>query len=206
MELLGYLRFPAQNSIGCNVRLRAHFQQDALPQIPTPAFMFVDINHLRMGINLQHPVCFSLAAIGVKRFIYWIFDAPYWPCYSVDRISDLAGVFVWIGSTNVPNFSLIGWETDELLGVKISDIPYKLWTAGVSLIWPSPIGMKLVPDERSGPRTHWDQVPKNYYRPIFELWPLKVDICQCLTPYNFLTRGPNFQAICVLCTMELGQC
>ena len=108
-----------------------------------------------------------------------------------------------MGSTNVPNFSLIGWETDELLGVKISDIPYQLWTASLSLTWPSPIGMKLVPDERSGPRTHWGQVPKNSYRPIFELWPLKVDICQCLTPNNFLTRGPNFQAICVLCTRTM---
>ena len=111
-----------------------------------------------------------------------------------------------MGSTNVPNFSLIGWEKDELLGVKISDIPYQLWTASLSLTWLSPIGMKLVPDKRSGPRTHWGQVPKNSYRPIFELWPLKIDICQCLTPNNFLTRGPNFQAICVLCTMELGQC
>ena len=42
---------------------------------------------------------------------------------------------------------------------------------------PSPIGMKLVPDERSGPRTPWGQVPKFSYRPFFELWPLKVDIC-----------------------------
>ena len=31
MELLGYLRFAAQNSIGCNVNFRTHFQQDALP-------------------------------------------------------------------------------------------------------------------------------------------------------------------------------
>ena len=34
MELLGYLRFPAQNSIGCNVNLRTHFQRDALPRFP----------------------------------------------------------------------------------------------------------------------------------------------------------------------------
>ena len=32
MELLGFLRFPAQNSIGCNANLRTHFQQDALPR------------------------------------------------------------------------------------------------------------------------------------------------------------------------------
>ena len=155
---------------------------------------------------MQHPGCFRLAAIGVKRFIYWMLGAPYSPRYSVDRIPDCAGLFAWMCSTNVPNFSLIGWETDELLGVKISDIPYQLWTASLSLTWPSPIGMKLVPDERSGPRTHWGQVPKNSYRPIFELWPLKVDIWQFLTPNNFLMRGPNFQAICVLCTVELVQC
>ena len=34
MELLGYLRFPAQISIGFNVNLRTHFQQDALPRFP----------------------------------------------------------------------------------------------------------------------------------------------------------------------------
>ena len=33
-ELLGYLRFPAQISIGFNVNLRTHFQQDALPRFP----------------------------------------------------------------------------------------------------------------------------------------------------------------------------
>ena len=76
MELLGYLRLPAQNSIGCNVNLRTHFQQDALPRFQWLPFMFVDINDLRMRINLQHPGCFRLAAIGVKRFIYWMFDAP----------------------------------------------------------------------------------------------------------------------------------
>ena len=30
----------------------------------------VDINDLRMRINLQHRECFPLAAVGVKRFIY----------------------------------------------------------------------------------------------------------------------------------------
>ena len=34
MELLGILRFPAQNSIGCNANLRTHFQLDALPRVP----------------------------------------------------------------------------------------------------------------------------------------------------------------------------
>ena len=76
-------------------------------------------------------------------------------------------MFVWMGSTNVPNFNLIGRKADELLGVKVSDIPYQLWTASLSLMRPSPIGMKLVPDERSGPMTPWGQVPKNSYRPFF---------------------------------------
>ena len=70
MELLGYLRFPAQNPIGCNANLRTNFQQDALPRIPCLPFTFVDINDLRMRINLQHRGCFPLAAVGVKRFIY----------------------------------------------------------------------------------------------------------------------------------------
>ena len=67
MELLGFLRFPALNTIGCNGNLRTHFQQDALPRLPST---FVDINDLRMRINLQHRECFPLAAVGVKRFIY----------------------------------------------------------------------------------------------------------------------------------------
>ena len=118
MELLGYLRFPAQNPIGCNANLRTHFQQDALPRIPWLPFTFVDINDLRMRINLQHRGCFPLAAVGVKMLIYWIFGAPYCTCSSTDRIPDGAGIFVWMGSTNVPNFSLIGWTADELLGAK----------------------------------------------------------------------------------------
>ena len=86
-------------------------------------------------------------------------------------------MFVWMVSTNDPNFILIGRITDELLGVKILDIPYQLWTASLSLMRPSPIWMNLVPDERSGPTTLWGQVPTNSYLPFFELWPLKVDIC-----------------------------
>ena len=89
----------------------------------------------------------------------------------------IAGVFVWISSTNDPNFSLIGWKTDELLGVKVSDIPYQLWTASLSLMRSSPIVMNLVPDEKSGQMCPWGQVPKNSYRPFFELWPLKFHIC-----------------------------
>ena len=63
-----------------------------------------------------------------------------------------------------------------------------------------------MPDERSGPLTPLGQVPKVSYRPFFELWPLKVDICLCLTPNNLLTQSPNFLTNIVLCTMVLGQC
>ena len=158
MELFGYLHFPAQTSIGCNAKLRTHFQQDTLPRFPWLPFMFVDIDELRMRINLQQRGCFSLAAVGVKRFIYWM----------------CAGMFVWIGSTNVPKFSLIGSKTNELLRVKISGFPYQLWTAYFRLIWPSPIGMKLVPDERFGPMTPWDQMTKNSYHPFSSYGPWKL--------------------------------
>ena len=66
---------PAQNPIGCNGNLRTHFQQDALPRVPWLPSPFVDINDLRMRINLQHWECFPLAAVGVKRFIEYL--APY---------------------------------------------------------------------------------------------------------------------------------
>ena len=88
-------------------------------------------------------------------------------------------------------FQLNRMKTDELLRVKVSDIPYQLWTARLSLMRPLPIGMKLVPDERSGPMTPWGQMPKISYRPFFELWPLKVDICKCFTPNDLLTQSPN---------------
>ena len=37
MELLEYLRFPAQNPIGCHVKLRNHLQKDALHPSPMSA-------------------------------------------------------------------------------------------------------------------------------------------------------------------------
>ena len=57
-------------------KLEDLFQQDALPRVPWLPFTFVDINDLRMRINLQHRRCLPLAAIGVKMIIYWIFGAP----------------------------------------------------------------------------------------------------------------------------------
>ena len=111
MELLGYLHFPAQNSIESYANLRTHFQQDALHRVPWLPFTFVDISDLRMRIILQHCRCFPLATVGVKRFIYWMFAAPLCTCCSIDRFLDFAGVFVSMGSTNYLNFSLIGWQT-----------------------------------------------------------------------------------------------
>ena len=87
--------------------MRTHFQQDALPRFQYLPFVFVDINDLRMRINLQHPGCFRLAAIGVKRFFIECLT-PHSARAILDRIPDYAGVLVWMGSTNVPNFSLIG--------------------------------------------------------------------------------------------------
>ena len=74
-------------------------------------------------------------------------------------------------------FQLNRMKRKRVIRGQISDIPYQIWTASLSLRLPSPIGMKLVPDERSGPMTPWGQVPKISYLPFFELWPLKVDIC-----------------------------
>ena len=39
------------------------------------------------------------------------------------------------------------------------DIPYQLWIANLSLNRPSPIGVKLMTDERSVPMTHWARSP-----------------------------------------------
>ena len=66
-----------------------------------------------------------------------------------------AGLLVWIRATNVPNFSQIERQKSELLRVKVLDIPLQLWTAYLSQIRPSPIGMKPVPDERPGAMSHW---------------------------------------------------
>ena len=177
MELLGYLRFPAKNSIGGNVNLSTYFQQDALPRFPWLPYMFVDINDLRMRINLQHHECFPLAAVGFKSLFIECMT-PHSAraiLLTTSRIVQVC-LYGWTLQT-FQSFSLIGWKIYELLGVKISSIPYHFWTTYLSLTWPSPIGMKLGPDERSGPMTHWGQVPKNSYRPIFELWTLKFDIC-----------------------------
>ena len=70
MELLGFLRFPTQNPIGCIAKLRTHFQQDALPLVSRLPFTFVHINDLRMRINLQLRECFPLAAVGENMLIY----------------------------------------------------------------------------------------------------------------------------------------
>ena len=40
-----------------------------------------------------------------------------------------AGLLVWMRATYVLNFSQIGRQISELLGLKILDIPQQLWTA-----------------------------------------------------------------------------
>ena len=74
-------------------------------------------------------------------------------------------------------FQLNRMKNSRVIRGQVSDIPYQLWTASLSRMWLSPIGMKLMPGERSGPMSPWGQVPKISCRPFFELWPLKVDIC-----------------------------
>ena len=58
IELLRFYRFPALISIGCNVKLMTRFRQDALPQFPRLAFMYVGINDQRMRMYLQKMLLF----------------------------------------------------------------------------------------------------------------------------------------------------
>ena len=101
-------------------------------------------------------------------------------------------MLTWIRATKVPNFSQIGRQISELLRVKILDIPHQLWTAYLSQMRPSPIGMKPVPDERPGAMSHWGNWTKKSESLVFEFWALKDDIYQCLTPNNLLTDSPIF--------------
>ena len=97
----------------------------------------------------------SFACYRRKTIYLWNVWRPilhvlfYWP------LPYFAGLLVWIRATNVPNFSQIGRQISELLRVKILDIPHQLWTAYLSQMRPSPIGMKPVPDERPGAMSHW---------------------------------------------------
>ena len=133
----------------------------------------------------------SFACYRRKTIYLWNVWRPilhvlfYWP------LPYFAGLLVWIRATNVPNFSQIGRQISELLRVKILDIPHQLWTAYLSQMRPSPIGMKPVPDERPGP---WvtGATGRKFWEPRFEFWALKVDIYQCLTPNNLLTDSPIF--------------
>ena len=181
IELLRFYRFRALISIGCNVKLMARFHQDALPRFPWLVFIYVGINDLRMRMYSQHRRCFPLPPIGEKRFIYEMFGGPYCTCFSIDRYHILQAFLVWIKATNVSNFSQIGRQISELLRVKILDIPHQLWTAYLSQMRPSPIGMKPVPDERPGAMSHCGNWTKILRASFFEFWALKVDIYQCLT-------------------------
>ena len=155
IELLRFYRFRALISIGCNVKLMARFHQDALPRFPWLVFIYVGINDLRMRMYLQHRRWLSFACYRRKTIYLWNVWRPilhvlfYWP------LPYFAGLLVWIRATNVPNFSQIGRQISEILRVKILDIPHQLWTAYLSQMRPSPIGMKPVPDERPGAMSHW---------------------------------------------------
>ena len=56
----------------------------------------------------------------------------------------------------------------ELLRVKIFDILHQFWTAYLSQIEPSPIGMKPLPDERPGAMSCWDHQLKYSESFVFE--------------------------------------
>ena len=86
----------------------------------------------------------------MKSFALILYVLFYW------LLLCFAGFLVSIRATKVPNFSQIS----ELLRVKVLDIPHQLWTAYLSQIGPSPIGMKSVPDERLGTMSHWGNCSK----------------------------------------------
>ena len=108
LELLRFNHFPALISIGCNVKLKTCSNQDALPRSPWPPCMYVDIHDLRMSIYLQHPRCFSLPAVGVKRFISYICGHPYLQVLFYWPLPYFADLLIWIRTTNTPNISQIG--------------------------------------------------------------------------------------------------
>ena len=60
------------------------FSPGRLAANPLTFFVCVGINDLRMRMYLQYRWCFSLPAIGVKRFIYKMFGGPYCTCCSID--------------------------------------------------------------------------------------------------------------------------
>ena len=66
------------------------------------------------------------------------------------------------------NFSQIGRQISELLRVKILDILHQLWTAYLSQIGPSSIGMKPVPDERPVGISDWGRLLKISESLVFE--------------------------------------
>ena len=52
--------------------------------------------------------CFPLVAVGVKSVYLLNVWRPKDTCYSIERIPYFAGMFVLIGATTVPKFSLLG--------------------------------------------------------------------------------------------------
>ena len=76
-----------------------------------------------------------------------MFGGPYWTRFSIEPYHILQAC--WDGmDEDYKHFSQIERQISELLGLKILDIPHQLWTAYLSQIRPSRMGMKLMPDER----------------------------------------------------------
>ena len=154
-RVITVLPFSRPNFYRAQCKIYGPFSSGCLAPNPLTFFMYVGINSLRIRIHLQHRSCFPLPAIGVKPFIYNMFGDPYYRCDSIYHYHILQACWYGYGLQTSPNFGQIGWQKSELLRVKILDIPHQLWTAYLSQIRPSSIGMKPVPDERPGAMSHW---------------------------------------------------
>ena len=159
-RVITVLSFSRPNFHGVQCNIDDPFHQDALPRIHWLSFMYIGINDPRMRIYLQHRRCFHEPAISVKQFICKMFDGPYCMCFSIDLLPYFGGLLVWMKATQVPNNSQIKRQISVLLRVKVFNIPHQLWTAYLSQIWPSPLGMKPVPDDRPGARRYWGHLLK----------------------------------------------
>ena len=82
-RVITVLPFSRPNFHRAQCKIDGPFSSGCLAPNPLTFFEYVGINTLRMRIHLQHPRCFSLPAIGVKRFIYKMLGGPYCRCYSI---------------------------------------------------------------------------------------------------------------------------
>ena len=135
-------------------RVQCKFEDPLSARRLVPIPMTVDINDLRMRINLQHPGCFCLAAICVKNVYLlnvWRPIVPvlfFWPHPGLCKLVCMDVLY------KRSKFQLNRMRNRRVIRGQNIRHSIPTFTASLSLKWPSPIGMKLVPDERSGPRTH----------------------------------------------------